>query len=307
MDLDQDKLGEKEVLSSCNTRKVKDKRDRRHKAGILISASLCGRIPHVDELFSSESINQVDGSIIEFIGNLTPDLRSKFKLWLFDDMCHLKPHAENPKQADQNEVTKLFAGLAKAVDKFHFPVHKKTDKYCQQNCNPNTELKKLGITNLNSPACEQAFKWINRFTNLKTMNEARFKFFLLYMIDLHNLHIGDCVDVTANPLNVKRQEMFTLDSAVKEVSKEDNVLEELAAGLDNCMISEKEEALTDCFEEDSEGMLNCKFCPAAYKKEGHLRNHLENKHGKLFKIVCSVCDKIFPDSYRLFRHRKIMS
>ena len=125
LDLDQDKLGDKEVLSSCNTRKVKDKRDRRHTAGILISASLCGRIPHVDELFSCESINQVHGSIIEFLGNLAPDLRSKFKLWLFDDMCHLKPHAENPKQADQNEITKLFAALAKAVDKFHFPLHKK--------------------------------------------------------------------------------------------------------------------------------------------------------------------------------------
>ena len=74
--------------------KVKDKRDRRHTAVILISAFLCGRIPHVDELFSCESINQVHGSIIEFLGNLTPDLRSKFKLWLFDDMCHLKPHAE---------------------------------------------------------------------------------------------------------------------------------------------------------------------------------------------------------------------
>ena len=103
--------------------KVKDKRDRRHTAGILISAFLCGRIPHVDELFSCESINQVYGCIIEFLGNLTPDLRSKFKLWLFDDMCHLKPHAENAKQADQNHVTKLFAGLAKAVDKIHFPVH----------------------------------------------------------------------------------------------------------------------------------------------------------------------------------------
>ena len=90
-------------------------------------------LPHVDELFSSESINQVHGSIIEYIGNIHPDMRSKLKLWLFDDMCHLKPDSEKPKQANQNEVTKSFAELSKAVDKFHFPVHKKTDKYCQEN------------------------------------------------------------------------------------------------------------------------------------------------------------------------------
>ena len=246
------------------------------------------------------------GSIIEFLGNLTPDLRSKFKLWLFDDMCHLKPHAENPKQADQNDVTKLFAGLAKAVDKFHFPVHKKTDKYCQQNCNPNTELKKLGITSLNSPACEQAFKWINRFTNLKTMNEARFKFFLLYFIDLHNLHIGDSVDLIANPLNVKRPVSDASSSDKKGVNV-NAALEEIATGLDKCKISENinhEEVFSDCFQESSMGDLTCKFCPAAYKKEGNLRNHLESKHNKRFKIVCSVCDKEFAESSRLVRHKK---
>ena len=74
------------------------------------------------------------------------ETRAKFKIWLFDDMCHLKPHSEKPKQADQNEITKQFANIAKAVDKFHFSGHKKTDKYCQANCNPNVELKKLNIT-----------------------------------------------------------------------------------------------------------------------------------------------------------------
>ena len=140
-DLDADKLSEEELVSTCNTRKVKDKRDRRHTAGILISAKPCGIIPHVYELFVCESINQVHGSIIEFLGNLDPETRAKFKIWLFDDMCHLKPHSEKPKQADQNEITKQFANLAKAVDKFHFPGHKKTNKHCQANCNPNVELK----------------------------------------------------------------------------------------------------------------------------------------------------------------------
>ena len=69
-DLNADNLSQEEIKSTCNTRKVRDKRDRRHTAGILISAKPCGIIPHVDELFLCESINQVHGSIIEFMGNL---------------------------------------------------------------------------------------------------------------------------------------------------------------------------------------------------------------------------------------------
>ena len=98
-------------------------------------------------------------------------------------------------------MTEEFALLAKCVDKFHYPGHKKTDSYCRENCNPNIELKKLGINEINSPACEQAFKWINCYKNLKTMNEARFKFFLLYMIDNHNLHIEGKMNIS-NPLDV---------------------------------------------------------------------------------------------------------
>ena len=47
-DIDQDKLEQDEILSTCNTGKIRDKRDRKHTAGILISATPYGRIPHVD-------------------------------------------------------------------------------------------------------------------------------------------------------------------------------------------------------------------------------------------------------------------
>ena len=89
-DIDQDKLEQDEILSTCNTRKVRDKRDRRHTAGILISATPCGRIPHVDELFGCETIQQVHGSIIEFLGNLNPENRAKFRVWLFNDIVSSK-------------------------------------------------------------------------------------------------------------------------------------------------------------------------------------------------------------------------
>ena len=46
-------------VSSCNTRKVRDKRDRRHTCGVLVSCKPCGVCPHWDELFLCESITQV--------------------------------------------------------------------------------------------------------------------------------------------------------------------------------------------------------------------------------------------------------
>ena len=83
----------------------------------------------------------------------------KLKIWFFDDMCHLKPYAEKPKHAKQNDITMFFANqISKAVDKFHFPGHKKTDNFCQSKCNPTTEMSKVGITKQNTPACEQAFR-----------------------------------------------------------------------------------------------------------------------------------------------------
>ena len=291
---------------------MKDKRDRASH----IHAKPCGRIPHIDELFNCESITQVYGNVIEFLGNLNPDVREKIKIWLFDDMCHLKPYSEKRKQANHNDITEHFATLAEAVDKFHFPGHKKSDKYCQDNCNPNSELKKVGITKQNTPACEQAFKWLNKFKNLKTMNEARFKMFLLYMIDLHNLHIENRVDLAANPLNEKREDFikmsFEKHIVEKDVSKEndevDEEMEDMLLDMKSKLnfedsAEEKEEKFEDCFQSNSNGELRCNFCPGIYKREGHMRNHLDSKHMKTFKIVCS-CGKLFPDSTRLSRHKK---
>ena len=56
----------------------------------------------------------------------------------------------------------------------------------------------MGFNKLNTPACEQAFIWLNKFKNVKGMNEARFAHFFLYMIDLHNFKIEDRMHVV-NP------------------------------------------------------------------------------------------------------------
>lgn len=52
----------------------------------------------------------------------------------YDDACHLKRFAENPKRSELTEVAKLIASRNIVCDKFHFRNH--VDKWCQKNCNP---------------------------------------------------------------------------------------------------------------------------------------------------------------------------
>ena len=151
------------------------------------------------------------------------------------------------------------------------------------------------------------------------MNEPRFKMFLLYMIDLHNLHIDNRVDLVANPLNEKREEAiqnqktksFVIDDNLDVNESLERVMTTMSEKLkitdENTDKKEKEdskvdERFEDCYSE-SNGELKCNFCPGTYKREGHLRNHLDTKHKKTFKILCS-CGKLFSDSTRLSRHKK---
>ena len=106
---------------------------------------------------------------------------------------------------DSTETTKFFAELPKAVDKFHHKNYLKSDKYCQENTNPKIKLIKVGIDKVNSQACGQSFQWINRYKNLKSMNESHFKIIILYLTDLHNLGVEVTVKVVANPINPVRK------------------------------------------------------------------------------------------------------
>ena len=135
--LDTSEDSEVSALSSCNTRKDRDKRSRRHTMGIFIIASPCGIVRCFRELFGSESCSQTYGIFIEFLSSLTKEERSRITHCYYDDMCHLKvnkcrwcsarclffdfqPFSENPERAEQNEVTRFFAGIKKYVDFFHF-------------------------------------------------------------------------------------------------------------------------------------------------------------------------------------------
>ena len=72
---------------------------------------------------------------------------------LYDDCCHLKAYNEKPETANQNEVTKHFAGLGKLVDRFHLRNH--ADVCCMENYNPEGDPI---LQNVNTQVCEQLFK-----------------------------------------------------------------------------------------------------------------------------------------------------
>ena len=59
---------------------------------------------------------------------------------------------------------------------------------------------------MNTPICEQLFSSINKFTNAKSMNEAHFFLFFLYIFDLHNPNIEGKLGSVANPLSNLRYE-----------------------------------------------------------------------------------------------------
>ena len=52
-------------------------------------------------------------------------------------------------------MTKVFAGLKKAVDKLHFRGHR--GAYCQKYCDPY-KIKEL--EGVNTPLCEQTFRCV---------------------------------------------------------------------------------------------------------------------------------------------------
>ena len=95
-----------EVLNSnlsvtCNTRKSRDKTSRRHTVGVFVGAYPCGTIVLFDELYGSESISQVYGILVEFLGRLK-DMSTLEEL-LYDDCCHLKAFSQKKVNAKQNE------------------------------------------------------------------------------------------------------------------------------------------------------------------------------------------------------------
>ena len=250
---------------TCNTKKTKDKRDRRHIVGIMVETKPCGVVVLFDELFGSESLTQVYGMLVEYISRLPESGQNSLEHILYDDACHLKKFSENPKRANLNQYTKLIASIPKHVDSFHFKNH--VDKWCHQHCNPK-DVRDLD--NINTESCEQTFKWVNRFSAVKSMNESRFFLFFTLVFDLHNLKKQGNLRSQAHlrsPLRWKLLPKQRNWEATLLVIEDEKAVSELEVTLDGLSINDKQA-----------DPLVCQECGVVYKKPWTLKSHMIKKH-----------------------------
>lgn len=285
---DGDLMTQLEEDQSCNTKKTKDKRERRHLVGICVGTKPCGRVVLWDELYGSESLTQIYGILVEYLANLPTDGRDALKNILYDDACHLKKFSENPKRANLNSFTEHLASIPKHVDNFHFKNH--VDPWCHQHCNPKDVRELDGI---NTESCEQTFRWVNKFTAVKSMNESRFFMFFTLVFDLHNLQMEGRLRSVAHPKSPLRWELLPEmeDWEGTLLNKENAPITDIEKQMDNLAIHNVE---------DSEAKLFCKQCGATYKKPGNLKAHIKKKHENQHK--CDICNLSFDDIEALKEH-----
>ena len=182
-DFNFDDDGEEAVDSSCNTQKHHGAKMCHTSAGILIGCSPCGVIPLFEELFGSESKSQVFSYVTDFLGEVNPQ---SMEYLIYDDACHLGPYATNyskSKKKTHTDATMKMAALKHVVDKLHFKGH--VGSWCHKHCNPYSVP---ALKDVNTVICEQSFRWVNGYVNVKAMNEYRFRVYFTYLIDLHNLN-----------------------------------------------------------------------------------------------------------------------
>jgi hypothetical protein len=276
--------------NTCNTRKSRDKRERRHTVGLFLGAYPCGIVGLWDELYGSESISQVYSICLEYLSNVTHNI----KIILYDDACHLVRYAKN--QKDLNEQTKAMSNIQMYVDKFHFKNH--IDPWCIENCDPN-EIKDL--EDVNTPICEQLFKKVNRHKNCKSMNEARYFMFWMFNIDMHNLDIEGLDNTIPDPRSEHRWNNLKIRPVdykhlpqKQEVDSISEEVDELTDKIDNLHVVENND------------FFICKLCGAGYSSDGYLLKHMTEKHGIIYstgnKAECPECGNILSSKQAILRH-----
>ena len=117
--------------------------------------------------------------------------------------------------------------------------------------------------------------------------------FFLYQFYIHNLAFEGLDSKMAEPREEFCWENVTLIDPDLSEFKSDYI-DDLAEKIENL---------------DLNPLFTCETCGAGYTKEGFLRRHMEAKPGKQLaqkKVgpVCSECDKVFANKYKLEQHMK---
>ena len=147
------------------------------------------------------------------------------------------------------------------------------------------------------------------------MNEPHFIFFMIYLIDLHNLSIEKKLRMLANPKSAERfayvnklhvevvsmdtpgyifQTPFTAKDAKRAEAKN------MSKPVDKAVSKDIPDTL---YHEDESG-FTCAICDTMYKQLGYLKNHLLRAHDQELVIFCFKCGAKFVDAKSLNRHRK---
>jgi hypothetical protein len=292
---DDDEIVEHETLT-CNTRKSRDKRVKRHTLGLFVGASPCGVVRICEELYGSEAISQVYGIICEYLSNLS---EKHLKALVYDDVCHLAAFAKTQVRVHNTEITTFFSKLKFSIDRFHFKNH--IDKYCHDNYNPKNveELK-----NVNSEVCEQLFTTINKFKNCRSMNQAHFFMFHFYNMDLHNLSIEKLANTVTHPI-VGVGSWQAIENL--ELQHTSHINEHIPQLPFNCVLCHcgftcevrlKQHMTENHPETNPSNPRQCPVCDKILSNERNLRVHVKTH----FK--CSVCNEEFATNQEMLTHKK---
>ena len=65
---------------------------------------------------------------------------------------------------------------------------------------------------VNTQACEQLFRDVNKHTNCQAMSEANFFMFWIYLMDLHNLNIAGLSRVEPDPREEYRTSVIEINN-----------------------------------------------------------------------------------------------
>ena len=163
--------------------------------------------------------------------------------------------------------------------------------------------------------------WMNKYTNCRNMNEARFFWFFLYMIDLRNLDKENKVvnllcklliyskfyfpqlRWMADPRSARRRS-FVADLDTTNLEPEAIMNEQLEnSAKPSGTTDDSNAAKKEPFGTNDDGTLSCGFCGKVYKQVGYMRKHLSTLHDVAdLSLICQKCLKNFETKKKLTRH-----
>ena len=157
--------------SKCRTLKVAQSGEpmrghRRTAAGTMAWNADCGVPLQHEWMINSETTSQVIHGHVK-MAREAPEFWATRSGTAMDDNCHVRKQIEAvfrklPEHSPVKEIFEQLATMPHVIDKFHFPNHRKSDTYCQENCNPYLECFEESLKHANTEVAEQTFRWLSR-------------------------------------------------------------------------------------------------------------------------------------------------